>query len=124
MEIRQGEIYWIDMEEPHGSGPGYRHPHVVVQNNMFNQSRIRTVVVCELTTNLRRAQSPGNVLLEAGEANLPEPSVVNISQIVTIDKAQLGDYIGALARGRVRQIVEGIQLLIQPAEVDEIQLPA
>jgi mRNA interferase MazF len=124
MEIRQGEIYWIDMEEPHGSGSGYRHPHVVVQNNMFNQSRIRTVVVCELTTNLRRAQSPGNVLLEAGEANLPEPSVVNISQIVTIDKAQLGDYIGALSAGRVRKIVEGIQLLIQPAEVVELKVSA
>ena len=119
MEIRQGEVYWIDLDEPHGSGPGYRHPHVIVQNNMFNQSRIKTVVVCELTTNLRRAQAPGNVFLEAGEADLPEPSVVNISQIMTVDKAQLGDYIGVLSLGRVRQIVGGIQLLIQPAEVDD-----
>jgi mRNA interferase MazF len=77
-----------------------------------------------LTTNLSRAQAPGNVSLEAGEVSLPEPSVVNISQIFTVDKAMLGERIGALSHGRVRQIVEGIQLLIQPAEVDNLKLPA
>ena len=121
MEINQGEVYWIDLDEPAGAGPGNRRPFVVVQNNLFNRSRIRTVVVCSLTTNLARAQAPGNILLEVGEANLPQPSVVNISQIYTVDKAQLGDYIGVLSPGRVRRIVEGIQLLIQPAEVDEIR---
>jgi len=121
MEINQGEVYWIDLDEQAGAGPGYRRPFVVVQNNLFNRSRIRTVVVCSLTINLVRAQAPGNVLLEAGEANLPQPSVVNISQVFTVDKAQLGDYIGVVSPGRVRRILEGIQLLIQPAEVDEIQ---
>jgi mRNA interferase MazF len=124
MEISQGEVYWIDLDEPQGSEPGYRRPVVVVQSNLFNRSRIRTVVVCGLTTNLSRAQAPGNVSLEAGEVSLPEPSVVNISQIFTVDKAMLGERIGALSRGRVRQIVEGIQLLIQPAEVDNLKLPA
>lgn len=118
MEINQGELYWIDLEEPQGAGPGYRRPFVVVQSDLFNRSRIQTVVVCGLTTNLRRAQAPGNVLLEAGEGNLPQPSVVNVSQIFTVDKAQLGEYIGALSPVRLQQIVEGIRLLIQPAELD------
>ncbi len=118
MEIKQGEVYWVDLDEPGGSEPGYRHPYVVVQNNLFNQSRIHTAVVCELTTNLRRAQAPGNVLLEAGEAGLTQPSVINISQLFTVNKSQLGEYIGLLSPGRVLQIVDGIKLLIQPAEVD------
>jgi mRNA interferase MazF len=79
MVIQQGDIYWIELEEPTGSEPGYSHPHVVVQNNVFNASRINTVIVCALTSNLRRAQAPGNVLLEKGEANLPKESVVLVS---------------------------------------------
>ena len=118
MEIKQGDIYWIDLGEPSGSGPGYRHPYVVVQNNLFNQSRIHTVIVCELTTNLRRAKAPGNVLLEAGEANLPRQSVINISQIFTVDKSDLDEYIGTLLPDRIRQIVDGFLLLIVPAEVN------
>lgn len=68
MVIRQGEVFWIDLGEPRGSAPGYRHPHVVVQNNLFNQSRINTSVVCAITSNLARATAPGNVLLRKGEA--------------------------------------------------------
>ncbi|MBN1148989.1 MAG: type II toxin-antitoxin system PemK/MazF family toxin [Anaerolineales bacterium] len=117
MDIEQGDIYWVDLDEPVGSGPGYRHPYVVVQNNLFNQSRINTVVVCELTTNLRRAKAPGNVLLEAGEANLTHQSVINISQIFTLDKSYLGDYIGKLSAARIRQIVDGLFLLLYPSEV-------
>ena len=82
MSIRQGDIYWIDLGDPEGSEPGYRHPHVVVQNNVFNKSRINTIVVCALTSNLKRAEVPGNVLLKKGEANLKKDSVVNISQVV------------------------------------------
>ena len=66
MVIRQGDVFWIDLDEPSGAGPGYRHPHVIIQNDIFNQSRIDTVVVCVITSNLRRAESPGNVLLEKG----------------------------------------------------------
>ena len=116
MVIRQGEVYWIDLAEPSGSEPGYRHPHVVVQNNLFNGSRIRTVLVCALTSNLQRARAPGNVLLAAGEANLPKPSVVNVSQVFAVDKAQLSEYIGGLSSGRVGEILEGISLLLEPRE--------
>jgi mRNA interferase MazF len=116
--IRQGDIYWIDLDEPGGSEPGYRHPHVVVQNNLFNHSRINTVLVCPLTSNLKRADSPGNVLLSKREANLPKPSVVNVSQIFTVDKSQLGDYIGTLTSERLRQVLDGIKLLLEPREPD------
>ena len=116
--IRQGDIYWVELGEPRGSEPGYRHPHVVIQNNLFNQSRIRTVVVCALTSNLARANAPGNVLLEAGEANLPKQSVVNVSQIFTVDRAQLGEYIGTLSRARVRQILDGVSLVLEPREME------
>jgi mRNA interferase MazF len=116
--IRQGDIYWIDLDEPGGSEPGYRHPRIVVQNNLFNHSRINTVLVCPLTSNLKRADSPGNVLLSKREANLPKPSVVNVSQIFTVDKSQLGDYIGTLTSERLRQVLDGIKLLLEPREPD------
>ena len=118
MVINQGDIFWIELDEPSGSEPGYVHPHVIIQNNLFNRSRINTVVVCVLTSNLRRANSPGNVLLEAGEADLPEQSVVNVSQILTIDKSQLGEKIGTLSAERVRQILDGIRLVVEPREAE------
>jgi mRNA interferase MazF len=118
MVIQQGDIFWIEPDEPSGSEPGYRHPHVVIRNNVFNRSRINTVVVCALTSNLRRATAPGNVLLEPGEANLPRQSVVNVSQIFTVDKSQLSDKIGALSARRVRDILNGIRLLAEPRELE------
>lgn len=118
MVINQGDIFWIELDEPSGSEPGYLHPHVIIQNNLFNCSRINTVVVCVLTSNLRRANSPGNVLLEAGEADLPEQSVVNVSQILTINKSQLGEKIGTLSAERVRQILDGIRLVVEPREAE------
>jgi mRNA interferase MazF len=118
MVVDQGDVYWIDLEEPARSEPGYRHPHVVIQNNLFNRSRINTVVVCALTSNLRRAEAPGNVLLEKGEANLPRESVVNVSQIYTVDKRDLVEKIGSLSQRRVRQILAGVMLIIEPREVD------
>jgi mRNA interferase MazF len=92
---------------------------VVVQNNLFNKSRINTTVVCALTSNLRRATAPGNVLLDVGEGNLSKQSVVNISQIFTVDKAELGEYIGTLSARRVRQILQGLNLLFQPRDIEE-----
>lgn len=117
MTIRQGDVYWIDLGEPEGSEPGYRHPHVVVQNNVFNKSRINTVVVCALTSNLKRADIPGNVLLKKSEANLKKDSVVNVSQLVTLDKSDLIERIGALSPVRVKQIIAGLKLLIEPRDV-------
>lgn len=112
--INQGDIYWLDLDEPIGSEPGYRHPHVVIQNNLFNHSRINTVVVCLITSNLKRANSPGNVLLRKREGNLPKRSVVNVSQIYTVDKMELFEKIGRLSPKRVREILDGIQLLMEP----------
>ncbi|GFP28067.1 mRNA interferase MazF [Candidatus Hakubella thermalkaliphila] len=117
--INQGDIFWIELGEPSGSEPGYMHPHVVVQNNLFNQSRINTLVVCALTSNLKRAEAPGNVLLAPGEANLPKQSVVNVSQIYTVDKRDLVEKIGTLSSKRVREILDGIQLLLEPRDVKE-----
>src|SRR2546425_9866482 len=96
MVIRQGDIFWITLSEPSGSSPGYRHPHVVVQNNLFNDSRIQTTVVCTLSSNLKRGDAPGNVLLEKGEGGLAKASVVVVSQLFTIDKSDLTEHVGAL----------------------------
>ena len=119
MVINQGDVFWVDLGEPSGSEPGYRHPHVVIQNNVFNRSRINTVVVCALTSNLGRAKAPGNVLLREGEASLSKQSVVNVSQIFTVDKRDLNERIGTLSRRRVRQILDGVRLVIEPRDIDE-----
>lgn len=119
MVIKQGDIFWVDLGEPSGSEPAYRHPHLVIQNNVFNSSRINTVVVCSLTSNLRWAKSPGNVLLEKDEANLPKQSVVNVTQIFTVDKRDLMEKIGSLSRERMIQVLEGIELLIKPRDIKE-----
>lgn len=116
--INQGDIYWVDLGDPVGSGPAYRRPQVVIQNNQYNHGRIKTVVICSVTTNLRRANVGVNVLLDEGEASLPEQSVVVVSQLFTVDKSELEEYIGALSSNRVHQILDGIRLLTEPREID------
>ncbi|MES9901905.1 MAG: type II toxin-antitoxin system PemK/MazF family toxin [Sedimenticola sp.] len=118
MVIKQGEIYWVDLGEPSGSEPAYRHPHIVIQNNIFNSSNINTVVVCSLTTNLKRAKAPGNVSLNKGEANLPKKSVVNVSQIYTVNKSDLSEKIGQISEKKMYEILEGLSLLTEPRELD------
>jgi mRNA interferase MazF len=118
MVINQGDVFWIDFLTPGGSEPGYRHPHVVIQNNVFNRSRINTVVVCTLTSNFKRAGAPGNVPLKKGEANLPKKSVVNISQLFTVNKSDLREKIGTLSKDRISQILKGIRLLTDPRDID------
>lgn len=107
--INQGDIYWAKLEDPNGLQPDYAHPQVVIQDNLFNRSRIDTVIVCALTSNMKRANEPGNVLLEIGEANLPKQSVVVVSQVSTVDETQLGKYIGTLTRQRVNQVLAGMR---------------
>lgn len=107
--INRGDVYWIAPDDSRGPPPSYAHPHVVVQDDVFNHSRIATVIVCALTTNLQRATEPGNVLLEIGEGKLPEQSVVVVSQIDAVDKARLGDRIGSLSAARVEQILDGLR---------------
>jgi mRNA interferase MazF len=109
VRISRGDVFWVAPDDSGGSVPGYSHPHVVVQDDVFNRSCIATVVVCALTSNLQRATEPGNVLLEAGEANLPERSVVVVSQISSVDRARLGERIGSLSDTRVDQILAGLR---------------
>lgn len=117
MVINQGDVFWVDLGEPSGSEPGYRHPHVVIQNNVFNRSHINTVIVCAITSNLKRASSPGNVLLRKNEANLIKPGVVNISQIFTVDKSELIEKVGTLSHKRIYQILDGIKLITEPRDI-------
>ena len=107
--INRGDVFWIAPDDSRGPAPSYSHPHVVVQDDVFNHSRITTVVVCALTTNLHRANEPGNVLLDVGEGNLPKQSVVVVSQVSSVDKARLGERIGSLSDARVEQILAGLR---------------
>ena len=109
-EINRGDVFWIGPDDSRGSLPSYySHPHVVVQDDVFNHSRITTTVVCSLTSNLHRAKEPGNVLLEVGDGNLPKQSVVVVSQVSSVEKARLGERIGSLSDTRVEQILAGLR---------------
>ena len=112
MVVRQGDLFWVDVGAPAGSQPGFRRPFVVVQNDLFNRSRLATVIVCALTTNLRRADAPGNVLLPKGAGNLTRDSVANVTQLFTIDKDDLTDPIGRLDGDRIADILRGIHLVL------------
>src|SRR6187431_153617 len=107
--IDVGDVFWIGPDESRAEPASYSHPHVVVQDDVFNRSRITTVVVCALTTNLNRATEPGNVLLDEGEGDLPKRSVVVVSQIASVEKTRLGERIGALSDERVDQILAGLR---------------
>ena len=109
--VRQGDVYWLDFGPAKGSAPADRHPCVVVQNDIFNRSLIATTVVCLITSNMSRAGVPGNVALPKGEANLAKSSVVNVSQILTIDKSDLEDRIGRVSSSTVDRIRDGLALL-------------
>lgn len=109
MRIHRGDLFWIAPDDSRGPAPDYAHPHVVVQDDVFNQSRITTVIVCALTTNLHRATEPGNVLLDPGEGQLPKQSVVVVSQIASVEKTRLGEKIGSLSDARVEQILAGLR---------------
>src|SRR5690554_489627 len=106
MKINRGDLFWIAPQALSTSAPGIAHPHVVVQDDLFNHSRISTVVVCALTSNLHRANEPGNVLLEPGEGSLLRQSVVVVSQISSVAKDDLGEQIGALSEQRIEQILD------------------
>jgi mRNA interferase MazF len=111
--IRQGELYWLDLGVPFGSEPGYRRPYVVVQSDAFNRGSIRTAVMCAVTTSLRLGRAPGNILLDAGEGNLLRASVVNVSQVYTVDQARLDAPIGQLSPRRIRQVVAGLRVVTE-----------
>jgi mRNA interferase MazF len=109
VSIHRGDVFWLEPDDSREPVPSYSHPHVVVSEDVFNHSRITTVVVCALTSNLHRATEPGNVLLEVGEGNLDKQSVVIVSQVSSVEKGRLGAWIGSLSETRVEQILAGLR---------------
>ncbi|NGZ11684.1 MAG: type II toxin-antitoxin system PemK/MazF family toxin [Nitrospira sp. LK70] len=112
MVISQGEVWWADLPEPSGSEPGFRRPVVVVQGEAFNRSQISTVVCVPLTSNLRWAEAPGNVLLASKVTGLSQDSVANVSQLVTLDKSSLTDRVGKLSKAKLDLVLFGIDVVL------------
>lgn len=110
--IYRGEVWWADLGAPRGSGPGFERPVLVVSSDAFNRSRISTVLCAVVTSNLRLADAPGNVSLDAGEAGLDRPSVVNVSQVVTLDKAALVERLGTLDGAQIRLVELGLRRVL------------
>ncbi|MDI6768123.1 MAG: type II toxin-antitoxin system PemK/MazF family toxin [Anaerolineales bacterium] len=110
MVIRRGEIWWASLPDPAGSEPGYRRPVLIIQSDDFNRSRIATIIAAVITSNIRLAQAPGNVLLPAKSSGLLKDSVINVSQVVTIDKSFLTERVGAISSHLLEQVEEGLRL--------------
>jgi mRNA interferase MazF len=110
--IERGEIWWAELRSPAGSEPGYRRPLLIVQSNDFNKSRINTIIALALTSNLKLADAPGNVMLPKKLTRLPKDSVANVSQIITIDKQFLSDPIGRVPVSIMRRIDAGMRLAL------------
>ena len=120
--VSQGEIYWAELHPPVGSEPGFRRPVLVVQNDIMNITAIRTYICCPLTSNLQRANIPGNVILKSGETGLQKDSLVQACNMLTIDESRLHEYVGKISRVRIREVVRGIHLLIDVFEGDLYEL--
>lgn len=112
MVVTQGEVWWADLGDPTGSEPGFRRPVVVVQGDAFNRSTLRTVVCVSVTSNLRWADAPGNVLLTARATGLPRDSVANASQLVTLDRALLTERVGKLPPTKLGLILDGVAIVL------------
>lgn len=112
VDVSQGEVWWADLPEPAGSGPGFRRPVVVVQGNSLNRSRIATVVCVPLTSNIVWAGAPGNALLPAKATGLPKDSAANVSQIIALDRSLLTEQVGRLASKHVAQVLHGIDVML------------
>jgi len=110
--VSRGEVWWVDFGEPRGSAPGYRRPALVVSSNRFDRSRIATVIMAAVTSNARLAEAPGNVALPERAAGLPKPSVVNVSQLLTIDRVLLGRRVGTLDSTDIRAVDRGLRLVL------------
>ena len=112
MVIAQGDVWWAELAEPRGSEPGFRRPVVVVQGDPLNRSRIATVVCVAVTSNLKWAIAPGNVLLPASQSGLPKDSVANVSQIVTLDRSAFSDHVARLPEPLSRLVLAGIDVML------------
>ena len=112
VEVTQGDIWWADLPEPTGSGPGFRRPVIVVQGNSLNRSQIATVACVPLTSNIVWAGAPGNVLLAAKTTGLPKDSVANVSQIITLDRSLLTERVSHLGPKPLAQILHGVDVVL------------
>lgn len=112
MEVNRGEIWWADLPEPTGSSSGYRRPVIIIQSDGFNKTNLNTSIVALITTNLELAEMRGNVLLKAFQSALPKDSVVNITQIFTLDKRLLLEYVSTLSERKIEQIEKGLRLVL------------
>lgn len=110
--MRRGEIWWANLRDPEGASPGYRRPVVIVQSDSFNRSRIGTVIVVALTSNLKLARAPGNVVLPSEHTLLPRESVANVSQVLTVDRSFLLQRVALLPVRLVHRIEEGLRLVL------------
>ncbi|HYW42926.1 MAG TPA: type II toxin-antitoxin system PemK/MazF family toxin [Bryobacteraceae bacterium] len=111
--IQRGEIWWADLPEPRRSEPGYRRPVLVIQADSFNRSRIQTVIVAVITGNLELAEAPGNVVLPARSSGLPRDSVVNVSQVLTLDRGYLTEHAGTLPASLQGSVDAGLRTILQ-----------
>jgi mRNA interferase MazF len=112
MVVRRGEIWWASLPDPVGSGPGYRRPVLIVQSNEFNQSAIRTIICAVITSNMRLADAPGNVRLSRKASGLSKESVVNVSQLITVDKSLLTERVGRLSPSALDEVAAGVRLVL------------
>jgi len=110
--MQRGEIWWADLPSPKGSGPGRRRPVLIVQADSFNASRIQTVIAAVITSNIDLAAAPGNLYLRKKDSSLPKDSVVNVSQLITVDKAFLTERVGRLTKRRSGVLDEGLRLVL------------
>ena len=109
--VSQGEVWWADLCEPRGSKPGFRRPVLVIQGDALNRSRIATAVCVALTSNVKWASAPGNVLLSESATGLPKESVANVSQIVTLDKSELTSRVGKLPTAKLELVLSGVDVV-------------
>jgi len=113
MVIKRGDIWWAALSEPAGSGPGYRRPVLIIQSNEFNESKINTIIAVVITSNTRLAAAPGNILLPSKKSKLSKESVINVSQIITIDRSYLTEKVHSLSSSIVAQVDDGLRLVLK-----------
>lgn len=112
MVVERGEIWWANLGKPRGSSPGYKHPVIIIQSDYFNQTKINTLIAALITSNLSRAEMPGNIYLSERASGLGKESVINISQLITVDKADLLEFVGILSNKKMSQVDDGLRLVL------------